>query len=283
VVLPYREPLDVAALLDLLGAHAVPGLETYEHGVYARVVRAAHGPALVSIRPDAGRPRCELRLSDPADRPHVVAAVRRLLDLDADPDAIEEVLGADPALGPLVRKRPGLRAPGAVDGFETAVRTIVGQQISVSGARTVLGRIVAAHGEVAFAGQSWRLFPSAERLAGLDPLELPMPRARGRSLVAVAQAFASGAFSLAPGGDRTETRARLLALPGVGPWTADYLLMRVLGDPDVLLASDLAARRAAADLGTSLADGRPSWAPWRSYATYHLWAHLYADKWKVAQ
>lgn len=281
MLLPYHAPLEIGALLDFLGAHAVPGLERYADGTYARLVPAPGGPALVAIDADAGRPRCELRLSDPADEAPVVTSVRRLLDLDTDPDAIEAVLGEDPALGPLVRKRPGLRALGAVDGFETTVRTIVGQQISVSGARTVLGRIVAAHGEPAFAGQPWRLFPTAERLAGLDPAQLPMPRARGRAVVAVAQAFASGAVALAPGADRAKARAALLALPGVGPWTADYLLMRVLGDPDVLLATDLAARRAADDLGISLADGRPSWAPWRSYATYHLWAHLYADKWKV--
>jgi AraC family transcriptional regulator of adaptative response / DNA-3-methyladenine glycosylase II len=212
----------------------------------------------------------------------VVARVRRLLDLDADPVAVDVVLGNDPALAPLVTKRPGLRSPGTVDGFETAVRTIVGQQISVSGARTVLGRIVAAYGRPAFADEPWLLFPSAADLAALDPDELPMPRARGRSIVGVAAAFADGTIDLDPGADRDEIRAALLALSGVGPWTADYLLMRAVAHPDVLLTSDLVVRRAADDLGVDLADGKPAWAPWRSYATYHLWAHLYADLWSVA-
>jgi AraC family transcriptional regulator, regulatory protein of adaptative response / DNA-3-methyladenine glycosylase II len=210
-----------------------------------------------------------------------VARVRRLLDLDADPVAVDTVLGADPALALSVRKSPGLRSPGAVDGFETTVRTIVGQQISVSGARTVLGRVVAAHGRPAFAGEPWLLFPTADDTAALDPTTLPMPRARGRSVVAAGEAFARGTVVLDPGADRDELRVTLLALPGIGPWSADYLLMRAAGHPDILLTSDLGVRRSAGDLGLDLADGRAAWAPWRSYATYHLWAHMYADNWKV--
>jgi AraC family transcriptional regulator of adaptative response / DNA-3-methyladenine glycosylase II len=205
-----------------------------------------------------------------------------LLDLDADPIAVDVVLGEDPGLSALVSKRPGMRAPGAVDGFETAVRTVVGQQISMSGARTVLGRIVALHGRPAFDGEPWLSFPTPEVLAALDPGTLPMPRARGRSVQAIAAAFADGSVSLDAGSDRDAARATLLALPGIGPWTADYLLMRVVGDPDVLLTSDLVIRRAAHDLGVSLADGCPRWAPWRTYANYHLWAHLYADVWSAA-
>ena len=169
-------------------------------------------------------------------------------------------------------------APGAVDGFETAVRTLVGQQISVRGARSVLGRIVAEHGEPAFDGESWRLFPAPETLAALAPEALPMPRARGRTVAALARATLDG-LELDPGADRHDVRATLLALPGIGPWTADYLRMRTMSDPDVLLASDLVVRRAAADLGVDLSGGRPDWAPWRTYATYHLWAHLVSDDW----
>jgi AraC family transcriptional regulator of adaptative response / DNA-3-methyladenine glycosylase II len=167
-----------------------------------------------------------------------------------------------------------------VDGFEPAVGTIAGQQVSVAGARTVLGRIVAAHGEPAFDGEPWRLFPTPEALLAADPATLPMPRARARSIQALAAAVAEG-LELDPGADRDEVRARLLALPGVGPWTADYLRLRAVADPDVLLATDLVVRRAAADLGLDLAGGAPEWAPWRSYATHHLWAHLYADLWSV--
>ncbi|MFN2560226.1 MAG: AlkA N-terminal domain-containing protein [Jatrophihabitans sp.] len=280
--LPYRQPIQLTTLLDLLGAHAVPGLEQYTDGVFSRVLAAPHGPALVSLSAGDGAVLCRARLHDTRDLVAVVARVRRLLDLDADPVAVDAVLGDDPALAPLVAKRPGLRSPGTVDGFETAVRTIVGQQISVSGARTVLGRIVAASGRSAFADEPWLLFPSAADLAALDPADLPMPRARGRSIVGVATAFAGGGIELDPGADRDQIRAALLGLPGVGPWTADYLLMRAVAHPDVLLTSDLVVRRAADDLGLDLTDGEPAWAPWRSYATYHLWAHLYADLWSVA-
>jgi AraC family transcriptional regulator of adaptative response / DNA-3-methyladenine glycosylase II len=280
--LPYREPVQLRALLDLLGAHAVPGLETYEAGVFTRVLRAPGGPALVRLSAGAGAVQCEVRLQDTRDLVAVVARVRRLLDLDADPVAVDAVLGADPALAPLVLKRPGLRAPGTVDGFETAVRTIVGQQISVAGARTVLRRVLATYGRPAFEGQPWLLFPTADELAGADPAGLPMPARRRASIAALSTAFASGALMLDPGADREEARRTLLELPGVGPWTADYLLMRTIGHSDVLLSSDLVVRRAADDLGIDLSDGRPDWSPWRSYATYHLWAHLYADLWRVA-
>jgi AraC family transcriptional regulator of adaptative response / DNA-3-methyladenine glycosylase II len=279
--LPYREPMNLTASLDLLGAHAVPGVEQYEAGVFTRVLRASHGPALVALSAGGGAVRCRVRLRDTRDLVSVVARVRRLLDLDADPAAVDAVLGRDPALAPLVRKRPGLRSPGCVDGFETAVRTIVGQQISVRGARTVLGRIVAQLGDPAFDGEPWRLFPSADALAAADPATLPIPRARQRSVQALAAAFADGRVELDPGADRDDVRPLLLDLPGVGPWTADYLRMRAVAHPDVLLASDLVVRRAAEDLGIDLADGRPEWSPWRTYATYHLWAHLYADLWNV--
>ncbi len=279
--LPYREPMTVSSVLDFLGAHAVPGLETYTDGVLTRVLSAPSGPALVALSAGAGAVSCRVRLTHTRDLVAVVSRVRRLLDLDADPTAVDDALGADPDLAPLVRKRPGMRAPGSVDGFETLVRTIVGQQISLGGARTVLGRIVAAHGAVAFEGEPWLLFPSAEALADADPAALPMPRARGRSVVAAATACADGSLELDPGVDRDEIRAKLRTLPGVGPWTTDYLCMRAVRDPDVLLTADLVVRRAAASLELDLAGGRPDWAPWRSYATYHLWAHLYADLWSV--
>lgn len=281
--LPYREPADLAWTLDFLGAHAVPGVESYADGVFTMTLRAPGGPAVVSIRRGDGAVLCTARLTSPRDVVAVVARVRRLLDLDADPLAVDAALGHDPALEPLVLKRPGLRSPGSVDGFETAVRTIVGQQVSVAGARTVLGRIVADHGETAFDGEPWRLFPSAETLAEIDPTQLPIPRARGRSIIALAAATADGALTLDAGADRDELRAALLAMPGIGPWTADYLRMRIMSDPDVLLGNDLVVRRAADELGVKLTDGRPDWSPWRSYATYHLWAHQIGDSWASAR
>ncbi len=267
--------MDLGASLDFLGTRAVPGLETYADGVYTRVFPAPGGPALVSCSAGSDAVACRVRLTDQRDLVAVVARVRRLLDLDADPTAVDDVLGADPALAPLVAKRPGLRSPGAVDGFEMAVRAVVGQQISVSGARTVLGQIVATHGSVAFDGEPWRLFPPAAAFASIDPASLPMPRARAATLHALAWALHNGDLSLDAGADRAEERAALLVLPGIGPWTADYIRMRALADPDVLLASDLGVRKSAEALDVSLDDGHRKWAPWRSYASHHLWAALH--------
>jgi len=270
--LPYRAPMDLDATLAFLGERAIPGVESYDGQTFSRVFRAAGGPVLVGLSAGDGAVTCRVSLADHADLVSVVARVRRLLDLDADPAAVDTVLAADRVLAPLVRKHPGLRAPGAVDGFEMAVRAVIGQQISVRGARTLLGRIAASHGD---AFDVHHLFPSAERFAAIDPASLPMPRARSATLLALARACASGELTLDPGADRERERAALLDVPGIGPWTADYLLMRAMGDPDVLLASDLGVRKAAETLGLDLTGGRPEWAPWRSYATFHLWSSLH--------
>ena len=272
--LPYRAPMDLDATLAFLGERAIPGVERYDGQTFSRVFRAAGGPVLVGVSAGDGAVTCQVSLTDHADLVSVVARIRRLLDLDADPTAVDTALTADPAFAPLVRKHPGLRAPGAVDGFEMAVRAVIGQQISVRGARTLLGRIAAEHGDAQQLGD-WTTFPTAGRFAAIDPATLPMPRARATTLLALATACASGELTLDPGADRDLERARLLAMPGVGAWTADYLLMRAMGDPDVLLSSDLGVRKAAEALGLDLADGRPDWAPWRSYATFHLWTSLH--------
>lgn len=153
-----------------------------------------------------------------------------------------------------------------------AIRAVVGQQISVTGARTSLGRVAAEHGSGALDGHDLQLFPSPARLAVIDPASLPMPRARARTVLALANACASGELRLDPHADRAREHAALLALPGIGPWTADYIRMRAMGDRDVLLATDLGVRKSADALGVDLAGGRPEWAPYRSYATHHLWA-----------
>lgn len=274
--LPYRESMDFAATLGFLGGRAVPGLEDAEPHTYSRTVNAPHGAALVTVTAGEGHVACRLRLADQRDLVTVVARVRRLLDLDADPQAIDAALAADPQLSPLVAKHPGLRSPGAVDGLEMAVRAVVGQQVSVRGARTVLGRLVTQFGEPAFPepGTPWRLFPSAEALADAPPEAFPMPRARAATIQVIAGEIAAGRLVLDPGADRSEARAALLALRGVGPWTADYLRMRALGDPDVLLGDDLGIRIAAEGSGIDVTGGRPEWAPWRSYATHHLWTTL---------
>ena len=274
--LPYREPMDLSRTVDFFALRAIPGVEARDESGFTRTLRAPGGPAIVTVSSwqHSGALTCKVRLTDQRDLVNVVARVRRLFDLDADPVAVDDVLGSDPALAPLVAARPGLRSPGAADGVEMTARAIVGQQISVAGARTVLGRIAAIHGDVAFPGEPWLLFPSAEKLAAIDPATLPMPRARGTSLAAVAARLADGSLELDPGADRSEIRAQLIALRGIGPWTADYLRMRAVGEPDVLLSTDLGVRDAAKKLSLDLADGKPSWAPWRSYATHHLWATL---------
>ena len=270
--LPYRAPMDLAATLEFLGARAVPGVEAFDGDTFTRTLRLPGGPALAALRDGGGYVRCRLRLTDQRDLITAVARIRRLLDLDADPVAVETVFEADPQLAPLARKYPGLRSPGAVDGFEMAVRAIVGQQVSVPGARTLVGRIATSFGTPVF--DEWRLFPAADSFTDTDPDVLPMPRRRAATLHTVAAAMASGSLVLDPGADRGASRTALLATSGIGAWTADYLLMRAIGDPDVLLTGDLGVQHAAASLDIEISDGRPGWAPWRSYATHQLWRHL---------
>jgi AraC family transcriptional regulator of adaptative response / DNA-3-methyladenine glycosylase II len=276
--LPFRAPLDAAALLGWLAARAVPGVEEVDGDVYRRSLRLPRGPGVVELAFASDCVRCRLLLEDLRDVTPAVQRCRRLLDLDADPGAVAEHLGADALIGPLVRAAPGLRVAGAVDGAELAVRAVLGQQVSVRAARTGAGRLVAEHGEPLARprGAVTALFPSPAALAALDPARLPMPRARARALVGLCGALADGELRLDPETDRAEARRRLLALPGIGPWTAGYVAMRALGDPDVFLVEDLGVRHALRRLGGP-DDARrarelaAAWAPWRSYASQHLW------------
>jgi AraC family transcriptional regulator of adaptative response / DNA-3-methyladenine glycosylase II len=288
--LAVRTPFAGRALLDFLAYHVVPGVETAGvsggRGWYARTLDLPHGPGTVRLElddaPTSGQTAfvaAEFRLHDLRDTTAAVERARRLVDADCDPMAVDDQFLGDPVVGPLVRGTRGLRVPGQVDGDETAVRTVVGQQVSVTGARTVTGRLVAAHGtpvETDIPGLT-HLFPSAATLAEVDAEELPMPRSRGRALTGLARALADGDIALDRGGDRGEVRASLLALPGIGPWTADYIAMRALGHPDVFLPTDIGVRRAIADLGHEpdqvIADSE-RWRPWRSYALMHLWNTL---------
>lgn len=298
--LPVRGPFDADAVFAFLGLRAVPGVEHWDGMTYRRSLRLPGGPGVVALRaaPGAGsgigaaHVVCELRLADVADLQPAVERCRRLLDLDADPVAVDAQLGDDDVLGPLVRKRPGLRSPGCVDGAELLVRAILGQQISVAGARTLAARLAAAVGdrlpdelvdsepEQAGAGAApTHLFPSAAELAALDPALLPMPAARARSLLGACAAVAAGELALDAGADRSETGARLRSLPGIGPWTAAYVSMRALGDPDAFLPTDLGVRHALDALGVASAPAAAErlaerWRPWRSYALHHLWASL---------
>ena len=284
--LPFRPPFDAAGLLSFFDARALPRVESIVDGEYRRTLRLPHGSAAVQLRPESGHVLARLRLSDPRDLGPAVARLRRLLDLDADPLAVDEVLCADPALAGCVRRAPGSRLPGTVDGFETALRAVLGQQVSVAAARTTAGRLVAALGEPLPAGLHDRpaaagaapdvLFPTAAVVAERGAEVLTGPARRIATVLGLATALADGAVVLDIGRDPAELRAELVALPGIGPWTAGYLAMRVLGDPDELLASDLAVRRGAAALGLpsdveGLTAAGEQWKPWRSYAATHLW------------
>ncbi len=291
--IPVRTPFAGRALLGFLAYHVVAGVETAGPGWYARTLDLPHGPGTVRIDLDddlhpGGVALVEARftLSDVRDTLTAVERVRRLLDADADLLAVAEDLGDDPVLAPLVARRPGLRLPGQVDGDETAVRTVIGQQVSVTGARTVTARMVAEHGTPVETGVDGltHLFPRAAVLAKVDPETLPMPRARGRALVGLCAAIEAGDVVLDRGAERDEVRAAMLALRGIGPWTADYVAMRALGHPDAFLPTDLGVRKALRDLGHDpaavLAPGGPveRWSPWRSYALMHLWATVIPEQ-----
>ena len=286
--LAVRTPYAAEALLDFLAHHVVPGVEAVGPGWYARTLDLPHGPGTVRLDLAEAQSTREgatafvpatFELTDLRDTTAAVERARRLLDADCDPVAVDAHFAGDPVVGPLVRRRPGLRVPGQVDGDEVAVRTVIGQQVSVAGARTVGARLVAAHGRPVRSTVPGltHLFPDAATLAGVDPATLPMPRARGRAVVGAGRTLADGSIALDRGRDRAAVRDALLTLPGIGPWTADYVAMRALGHPDVFLPTDLGVRNALVGLGHDpAASSRPpaSWSPWRSYALLHLWQTL---------
>jgi len=292
--LPCRRPFSPESVLGFLGTRAVPGTEMCEGPTYRRSLRLPHGYAVVALTAEqAGDDGplfvdADLHLSDVRDLTSAVSRCRQLLDLDADPVAIVEALGSDPAIGPLVTAQPGRRVPGSADGFELAVRAIIGQQVSVSGARTIAGRLVAAAGEALPEpiGGITHLFPTPAALIALaeqSPATFSMPAGRRNALIALAEAVTGGDVVIDPGADPTELRASLMALPGIGPWTAEYVAMRALRDPDAFMPTDLGIKRAAQTLGiptdpAHLTAFSERWRPWRSYAMVHLWATPEANK-----
>lgn len=278
--LPYRPPFAAAELLDFFTARALDGVESIVDGSYRRTLRMPQGAATVALTPADGHVVATLRLTDPRDLAPAVARLRRLLDLDADPVAVDDVLGADPYLAASVAAAPGIRLAGTVDPVELALRTLLGQQVSVAGARTTASRLVAALGErlpAALAGGGPDLlFPTASVIAEHGAEVLTGPARRTAAVLGLAAALADGSLVLDAAREPDELHSALTALPGVGPWTAGYLSIRLLGTCDELLASDLAVRRGAAALGLpSGVDGlgkhSERWRPWRSYATTHLW------------
>jgi AraC family transcriptional regulator of adaptative response / DNA-3-methyladenine glycosylase II len=274
--LPMRLPFFGRGLFEFLGSRAVKGIEEFDDMIYRRTLRLPRSSGTVELEDRTDHVSCVLRLEDLRDLTAAVQRCRRLLDLDADPVAIDEQLRKDRLLARSVKRTPGRRVPGAVDGFELAVRGVVGQQISVAGARTLLGRIVGEFGKPLTApdGELTHVFPEPETLAETDLSGVSLTGAKQRSVRALAAAVASGDLSIGPGEDRAEVSSRLLRLPGVGPWTANYISMRALADPDAFLATDLGVRRALERLDQT---GNPEviaerWRPWRSYALQHLWA-----------
>ncbi len=272
--LPARAPFDSTGLFRFFADHAIAGLEQGDDSSYQRALTLPGGRAEVSVTPDLERPGVLVtaRLAALADVPALVARVRRMFDLDADSVAIDTALSADPVLAPLVAAVPGIRIAGTVDGEEALFRTLIGQQISVAAARTVLGRLVADLGS----GPDGIRFPSAATIAERGAEVLRGPASRIATILRAADAVASGSLRLDVETPASDLRERLLALPGIGPWTADYLAMRVLGNPDVLIATDLVVRRSASALGLAddergLSRRGAAWAPWRSYASIHLW------------
>jgi AraC family transcriptional regulator, regulatory protein of adaptative response / DNA-3-methyladenine glycosylase II len=294
--LPYRPPIDLGRMFGFLAARAIPGVESVEDGRYRRTLLLPNGTGIMSVGAPDGDPGyvdCELQLEDLRDLTAAVQRCRRLLDLDADPEAITAALAASgPVLGTLALASPGRRVPGHVEGNELALRAVLGQQVSVAAARRLGARLVAAYGKPLERpeGTLTHCFPAVETLAAADPATLPMPRARAGALTGLATALASGDLSLDPGAERDRAEAQLLALPGIGPWTTAYIRMRALSDPDAFLPSDVGVLEALGRLGavpTALhgpsararatreaAELAENWRPWRSYAVQHLWASI---------
>jgi AraC family transcriptional regulator, regulatory protein of adaptative response / DNA-3-methyladenine glycosylase II len=262
VRLAYRPPMDVCAMLAYLGARAVPGIEFYGDGAYSRSLPLPHGAGVVTLRPGTGHVVCEMRLEDLRDLATAVQRCRRMLDLDADQQAIDAFLGADPALGPLVAARPGLRVPGCADPGELAIRAVLGHRARTETVRGQLADLVRTYGTPLATpyGGITHLFPDMSVLAEVA--------SAGRTLRGLAVALAGGTLRLDAGCDPHHVRAHLLDIPGMSRWVISSIRLRVLGDPDVLMPG-LPVRRAVHRLAA-----RPErWRPWRSYAMRHL-AHM---------
>ncbi len=277
--LPHRLPLDADGLLGFFGARVVQGVEEVSGGTFRRSLRLRHGNAIVQLTPRNDHVAGTLQLADLRDLAAAVSRCRALLDLDADPQTTDAALGRDPLLAPLVRRAPGKRVPGAADGAEIAIRAVLGQQVSIAAARTAAGRLAAALGGPLMQplGSLAFTFPTAEALADADPALLHLPAARAVAICSLSRALTERQIELDGGADRDETRHRLLAIPGIGPWTAEYIAMRALADTDAFPSTDHGVLRGLEALGvphTAKAAEELSarWRPWRAYAVQHLWA-----------
>jgi AraC family transcriptional regulator of adaptative response / DNA-3-methyladenine glycosylase II len=283
LTLPYQPPYDWDALIGFLRLRAIPGVERVARGRYVRSLAIGGEVGVIRVEP-ATKHRLAVSVRFPriSALPAIIARVRRVFDLAADPAAIGEHLGKDPALAPLVAARPGLRVPGAWDGFELAIRAILGQQITVVAARGLAAKLVAAHGDplpAEFAAEGLtHVFPNPQRLVGADFAALGMPRARVAALTAMIEAAVADPLIFGPRRGLDEAIAALKALPGIGEWTAQYIAMRELREPDAFPAADIGLMRALADPGgrrpspAELLTRAEAWRPWRAYAALHLWS-----------
>jgi AraC family transcriptional regulator of adaptative response / DNA-3-methyladenine glycosylase II len=274
--LPFRQPLCPDNLFGHLAATAVPGVEEVLGTTYRRTLRLAHGPGIVELTPTPEYINCRAVLSDMRDLTATIARSRWLLDLDADPVAIDRHLSLDPSLVGIVAKSPGRRVPRCVDGAEMALRAVLGQQVSTAAAQTHARRLVERHGEPVSdaSGGLTHLFPLVE---ALDDVDLAMPTKRRLTFAALVTALRRGDLALGPGSDRDEAMRALSTIPGVGPWTRQVIAMRALGDPDAFPESDLGVRHAADHLGlpstpAALVESSQAWRPWRAYAVQYLWS-----------
>jgi AraC family transcriptional regulator, regulatory protein of adaptative response / DNA-3-methyladenine glycosylase II len=290
--LPVRTPFAYEGVFGHLGASSVPGCEEVRDGAFRRTLRLPHGSGVVSLTPAPDHVRCLLLLDDFRDLATAIARSRRLLDLDADPQAVIDVLDLDPHLRPLVAKAPGQRIPRTVDEAELAIRVVLGQQVSTKAARTHAGRLVAGYGQTITDphGGLTHTFPSAAELAEMDPAHFAGPAARRRTLLSLIGALADGDVVLDAGCDWDRARRQLLDLPGIGPWSAEVIAMRGFGDPDAFPVTDLGVRAAAkaVDLPVdirALTEHASRWRPWRSYATQYLWTGLdhEVNQWPVKE
>jgi len=290
--LRYRPPYDWESMLSFLEARAIPGMETVEMGCYRRTVEidGSVGSIAVTHLPKQQSLCVTLHVHNVQSLPAIINRVRRLFDVGADIETIDQHLSYDPHLAPWVAQRPGLRAPGGWDGFELAVRAVLGQQVSVAAARRLAGQLVALHGGLVsekFANPPGltHTFPTAKRLAATESIGLGMPTSRLNTLRALAQAAAGDPNLFRPFGTIEEAIARLRAIPGIGEWTAQYIALRALREMDAFPASDIGLLRGVAKVDGSPATPKSlllraeSWKPWRAYAAQHLWA---ADATQIA-
>ena len=280
VQLAYQAPYDWEAMLGFLSVRAISGLETVAAGVYTRSISVDGQHGWISVAPGEGDwLEVTVDFPEPQALPQIIRRLRGMFDLDVDLQKINRQLMADPLMARLVKARPGLRVPGTWDGLEVAIRAVLGQQITVVGAIRLAGKLVAQYGlplETPHEGVT-HVFPAAQVLAAADLASLGMPKSRGRTLSGVAQALLDDPRIFQPKASLKDAVARLIELPGIGDWTAQYIAMRQMREPDAFASGDIGLINALAALEGGPVTARQllaraeAWRPFRAYAAQHLW------------